>query len=148
MKILTVVAATTLGLAFMGDAASAAPPATDCVVDGGGTGGGTVDPGDGGGTVEPSPVTVAVVDTTPVDTTPVDTTPVDTTPVDTTPVDTTPVDTTPYDPCIAYSGAPETTGSGLPTTGSTSSALVLMALGLTAAGAGLVAAARRRTAES
>ena len=138
LKILTVVAATTLGIAFMGDAASAAPPATDCVVDGGGTGGGTVDPGDGGGTVEPSPVTVAVVDTTPVDTTP----------VDTTPVDTTPVDTTPYDPCIAYSGAPETTGSGLPTTGSTSSALVLMALGLTAAGAGLVAAARRRTAES
>lgn len=138
LKILTVVAATTLGLAFMGDAASAAPPATDCVVDGGGTGGGTVDPGDGGGTVEPSPVTVAVVDTTPIDTKP----------VDTTPVDTTPVDTTPYDPCIAYSGAPETTGSGLPTTGSTSSALVLMALGLTAAGAGLVAAARRRTAES
>ena len=143
LKILTVVAATTLGIAFMGDAASAAPPATDCVVDGGGTGGGTVDPGDGGGTVEPSPVTVAVVDTTPPDTTPVDTTP-----VDTTPVDTTPVDTTPYDPCIAYSGAPESTGSGLPTTGSTSSALVLMALGLTAAGAGLVAAARRRTAES
>lgn len=137
--ILTLVAAATFGVAFMGATASAAPPATDCVVDGGGTGGGTVDPGDGGGTVETTPVTAAVVDTTPVDTTP----------VDTTPASSTPIDTTPYDPCIAYSGATGSTGSGLPRTGSTSSTLAIAALGLTAAGAGLMAATRRRrTAES
>ena len=122
LHILTALAVAALSGAAMCTPASAAPPATDCGVDFG-TGG-----TEGGGSAEPSPVTPEVV----------------TDPPASTPVDTSPVDTSPYDPCIAYSGAPETTGSGLPTTGSTSTGLAVAAAGLTAVGAGLALASRRR----
>lgn len=103
--------------------------------------------------------TTTTVVTVPVDSLPEDTTPADTKPVDSTPVDSTPVDSQPADSSsttlVAGEPAPSTTavGSGgngggggprsLPTTGSTSGALVVWSSIILLLGAVLMTRSRR-----